>query len=137
MVELDNSTNKKDSVKAHDEDLNVVFLDDNLFKFSNIYARRTWRNKEFWLLDVSAWTSVEVLKNDLDSSITNLDLDDDFYLYSYDNDSISVWEYYRIYNSRLTILELYAQWNVYGNGVKILHPDKWIRRSNLQVTSIN
>ena len=70
----------------------------------------------------------------LDEIVTNLDIDDDFYLYTHNEDfsSISIWEYYRKHELLPTSLERFGEWNV-SNGFKVFTPGKWKRRGNLEV----
>ena len=136
------SFENENSMKSfNDKDLNIFIPDENNLAdsakvFSKLFSTRTWTNQEYWLLDISAWNSVEEATEILDDLIDNLDLDDDLYLYSLDDKSIFIWEYYRIHNTRQNSLELLGEWNEV-DGLKILQSEKWIRRANLKVGLIN
>ena len=109
-------------------------LKDGLKNFSKSYSQRNWASKELWLLDISALASIEDAKEILDDTIVNLDIDDDLYLYSFDEKSFSVaiWELYKKHESKPTHLEFYGNWNEYV-GLEILVAEKWKRRGNLEV----
>ena len=129
--------NENSMISFNDNDLNIFIpngnnLADSAKEFSELFSTRTWSNQEYWLVDISAWNSVEEATEILDDLIDNLDLDDDLYLYSLDDKSIFIWEYYRIHESRPNSLELLGEWNEF-DGLKILQPEKWIRRANLEV----
>ena len=133
--------NEDSMISFNDNDLNIFIPDgnnlvDSAKVFSKSFSTRTWTNQEYWLLDISAWNSVEEAKEILNDLIDNLDLDDDLYLYSLDDKSIFIWEYYRIHESRPNSLELLGEWNEF-DGLKILQPEKWIRRANLEVGLVN
>ena len=134
-----NGTTKNVSIISKNEDLQVFFLDGKVFdsqmiEFSKIFARRSWTSRDFWLLNIPPHDSIDKIKTKLDKIVTNLDIDDDFYLYTYNEASlaITIWEYYRKHKSLPTSLGKYGEWNV-SNGLKVLIPGKWKRRGDLEV----
>ena len=133
--------NEDSMISFNDKDLNIFIPDeknlpDSAKVFSKLFSTRTWTNQEYWLLDISAWNSVEEAIEILDEVTGNLDVDDDLYLYSLNDKSIFIWEYYRIHESRRNRLELLGEWNEF-DGLKILQLEKWIRRANLEVGLVN
>ena len=131
----------KSSITAlpKDEDLhlfipNVLNLRKNLLEFCKIFSLRTWTNKEFWILDISRSSSIDEVVKVLDNNILNLDIDDDLYLISFDNEIqlITIWEYYRIHITRPAIMEHIGMWNEF-EGLNIVQSEKWKRRGNLKV----
>ena len=135
-----NSTEENLTIVPSDKDLHVFIpnmnnLIDGLKLFSKFYSQRNWTSQEIWLLDVSAWTSIEDAKEILDDTIDNLDIDDDLYLYSYDEIyfSVAIWELYRKHESMPTHMEFYGNWNEFV-GLDVLVVGKWKRRGNLEVS---
>ena len=135
-----NSTEESLAFVPSDKDLHVFMPDMNnlingLKHFSKIYSQRNWTSQEIWLLDVSAWTSIEDAKEILDDTIDNLDIDDDLYLYSYDaiDFSVTIWELYRKHDTMPTHMEFYGNWNEFV-GLDVLVMEKWKRRGNLEVS---
>ena len=134
-----NGTNKNFSIISKNEDLQVFYLDgkvldSQMIEFSKIFARRSWTSRDFWLLNIPPHDSIDKIKTIFDRIVTNLDIDDDLYLYSYNEASLSItiWEYYRKYKSLPTSLGKYGEWNE-SNGLKVLTPAKWKRRGDLEV----
>ena len=132
-----NSTEENLTIVPSDKDLHVFMPDmnnltDGLKIFSMFYSQRNWTSQEIWLLDVSAWTSIEDAKEILDDTIDNLDIDDDLYLYSYDEIyfSVAIWELYMKHESMPTHMQLYGNWNEFV-GLDVLEVGKWKRRGNL------
>ena len=73
------------SILTMDDDLHVFIPNDLSFiksigNFIKMYSLRTRIDREYWLLDVSYWPSVNDAINDLEE--LKLDLDDDLFLYS-------------------------------------------------------
>ena len=124
-------------IPSHYEGLNVFIpneeiKNETLNNFLQIYSKRTKASRDYWLLDVSNWNSVdELVKNELKS--LPLDLDDDLYLFKKtEKEGIQVWELYEIHSSLPKQLLAYGSWNS-SHGLKIMEPQKWIRRNNLEV----
>ena len=140
-MDMNQSSFENSIMSLNEKDLHIFIPDENHLVdsakvFSKIFSNRTLTNQEYWLLDISAWNSVEEAKELLDEVINNLDLNDDLYLYSLDDKSTNIWEYYRIHELRQSSLELLGEWNEF-DGLKILQPEKWIRRANLEVGLIS
>ena len=140
-MDMNQSSFENSIMSLNEKDLHIFISDENHLVdsakvFSKIFSNRTLTNQEYWLLDISAWNSVEEAKELLDEVINNLDLNDDLYLYSLDDKSTNIWEYYRIHELRQSSLELLGEWNEF-DGLKILQPEKWIRRANLEVGLIS
>ena len=99
--------------------------------FIQIYSKRTKASKDYWLLDVSTWESIdELVKTELKG--LPLDLDDDLYLFKKTEKNFQIWELYEIHSSLPKQLLSYGSWNS-SYGLKIMEPQKWIRRNNLKV----
>ena len=128
-----------------DENLKVFVPDEsNLEKsihiFIELYSTRTRADQEYWLLDISSWTSPYKVISQLNN--LSLDLDDDLYFYSYKSElnmtlktdlNLKIWEFYEIHPSRPRKLKEYGIWNL--NGLVLAKQTKWIRRRNLEVMS--
>ena len=86
-------------------------MDDSIGNFIDLYSSRKNSNKEYWLLDISSWSSMNDVLEDLQSS--KLDLDDDFYMYSLNVNEkiIGIWEYYEVHYSRPRKLLPYGNWS--------------------------
>ena len=102
--------------------------------FINLFSLRKKWDQEFWLIDVSGPKSIdntiEYLQN------LQLDLDDNLFLYKYDNKpmkEINIMEYYEIHSSHPRKLRFYGNWNQIS-GLKVTREDKWNRRKNLEVS---
>ena len=125
-----------------DENLKVFVPDESnpeksINIFMELYSTRSRSDQEYWLLDISLWTSpykvISTLKN------LSLDLDDDLYFYSYKSElnitstelNMKIWEFYEIHPSRPRKLKEYGKWN--SNGLVLAKETKWIRRRNLEV----
>ena len=121
----------QNETKAIDQDLNVFIpnedeTENNLDYLKMAFSSRTPSSQDFWLIDISIWTSIEVLDG------IKLDLDDDVYLYSIEDKAIQIYEYYEI-NSKIPRRILpYGNWTSSG-GLLLSSTDKWERRTNLEV----
>ena len=81
-----------------------------------MYSRKN-SNDEYWLLDVSNWSSVNNAIKRLQN--LKLDLDDDLYLYFSTENALNVidkkqfmiWEYYEIHYSRPRKILQYGNWS--------------------------
>ena len=56
-------------------------LEQSVQNLMFLYSQRTRQNHEFWLVDISAWPSLEEALSDLKP--LPLDFDDNFYIYSF------------------------------------------------------
>ena len=103
-------------------ELNVYIPDDanlniSIGNFINLYSSRKNSNEEFWLLDVTYWSSINNIIEPLQH--LKLDLDDDLYLYFptenalniIDKKQFSIWEYYEIHYSRPRKILPYGNWS--------------------------
>ena len=126
-------------ILPEDEDLHLFIpnhknLTESIVHFAKTFSLRMWTNKETWLLDITAYSSIEKVKNILDDNINNLDIDDDLYLFSFDEKSLSVmiWEYYRKHFARPTSMVYLGTWKK-SHDLKTIHSEKWKRRGDLEV----
>ena len=103
-----------------------------------LYSLRTSLNRENWLIDISYWSSINDVINDLKS--LQLDFDDDLFLYSSKIDGkdefISIWEMYKIHQTMPSKIMQYGNWST-KNGIMVMETNKWIRRKNLEVNKNN
>ena len=120
-----------------DENLKIYIPDESnlgksLEQFVQLYSTRSRADREYWLLDVSSWQSV----NDVTKELRDLplDLDDDLFLFSKlkDGSSISIWEFYEIHPSIPRKLLEYGQWT--SGGLSLNKEKKWNRRRDLEVS---
>ena len=108
--------------KDFDQTKNHLVYDD----FIQFYSLREKWNHEYWLLDSSQAGTIH-LQN------LNLDLDDDLYLFDYENTkNINIWEFYEIHATRPKKLNYYGSWS--NAGLEIPNTEKWDRRKNLEVS---
>ena len=119
-----------------DENLKIYIPDESnleksLEQFVQLYSTRSRADREYWLLDVSSWQSV----NDVTKELRDLplDLDDDLFLFSKlkDGSAISIWEFYEIHPSIPRKLLEYGQWT--SGGLSLNKEKKWNRRRDLEV----
>ena len=123
-----------------DENLKIYIPDESnlgksLQQFIQLYSTRSRADRDYWLLDVSSWKSV----NDVTEELRELplDLDDDLFLYSKqqkDGATISIWEYYEIHPSIPRKLLEYGQWT--SGGLSLNKEAKWNRRRDLEVGKV-
>ena len=133
-----------------DEDVHVVIVDDRnkskTFRFlRDIFSVRNFSDKEFFLIDVGDFNRTSV---GAELSNFKIDLDDDFFFFSYKNLTMSgsnktgisdglspeirIWEFYRINGSfPVTVLD-FANWTS-SSGLVMTHLEKWKRRRDLMV----
>ena len=123
-------------LRNHYEGLNVFIPDENdlnasLTNLVNLYSTRNPGDKDFWLVEMSAWESMkQVVNNGLKK--LPLDLDDDLYLYTKVKNYVSIFELYEIHPTRPRKLLQYGTWNEF-DGLNIMEHQKWKRRRNLKV----
>ena len=141
------STSTSNATMRNFKDLNVFVPNESDMKgsmshFFMLYSLRKRTDREFWLLDASAFETPEDAANWYLKDMSNLDLDDDFYLYEESGErEIRIYEYYEINSQSKRILQLYGFWNE-DYGLQILNPVKWSRRSDFKArkswtTSLN
>ena len=134
------------SILTMDEDLHVFIpnelnLDKSIGHFINLYSLRSRTNREYWLLDVSYWSSVNDAINDLED--LQLDLDDDLFLYfstkrtnnageKNNHELFSIWEFYEIHPTLPRKILQYGNWSSV-EGLALTKVNKWVRRRNLEV----
>ena len=132
------STSAKNATMRNFKDLNVFVPNESDIKgsmshFFMLYSLRKRTDREFWLLDTSAFETPEDAANRYLKDMSNLDLDDDFYLYEESgNGQIKIYEYYEVSSQSKRILQLYGSWND-EFGLQVLNPVKWSRRSDFKV----
>ena len=124
------------SVKLSPQDL-VVFVPENengLSQFVKWFNLRQRTSKEYWLLDISYWSSIQDARNIMQN--LNLDLDDDLYWFQTSNEIVQVYEVYRIHQDFSIKIKPYETW---ANGSYLISPmlEKWVRRSNLEGAQFN
>ena len=101
--------------------------------FFHMYSLRNGLNREYWLLDVSLYSSaVEASERKL-KYLPKLDLNDDLYLFEQKGHNLlKIWEYYEIDSTLPRQLLPYGMWNDVDR-LKITKATKWIRRRDLKV----
>ena len=128
----------------HDESLNVFIVNDEskdlIMESKNLlvhlYSMRNRTNHDFWLLDVSTLVNKDINQMNVESELTELqlDLDDDFYVFhdSTDIGTIKLFEIYSIHETLPKIILPYGFWNM-NSGLDLINSGKWERRKNLKV----
>jgi hypothetical protein len=119
--------------RVTDEELHVFILDGNssVYILKEIFLARLLTNKEFWLIDVGHFDTIENTTEALGDII--LDIDDDVFLYSNtDNEVINIWEVYKIAAYKELKLLYHGNWSSL-DGFMLTKQEKWARRSDLQV----
>ena len=127
-------------ISVENDDLHVFIPDDSDLThsfdvFINLYSMRKKWDQEYWLLDTSGTKFIDDATTGYLQNL-QLDLDDNFFLYEYNNrlkKEISIMEYYEIHSSRPRKLKFYGKWNKL-NGFFVTGEDKWNRRKNLEVS---
>ena len=127
-------------MSVENDDLHVFIPNDSDLThsfdvFINLYSLRKKWYQEYWLLDVSGSKSIDDATTGYLQNL-QLDLDDNLFLYTYNNTlimrEVSIMEYYEIHSSHPRKLRFYGNWNTI-NGLKVTGEDKWNRRKNLEV----
>ena len=120
------------------KDLHVFVPDDrNLNKsldhFIDLYSVRTRKNREFWLLDISSLGSANDVSENQLKNLSNLDLNDDLYLFqAIDDEDLMIWELYEIQPTLPRVLQFYGTWKR-GELQGKTNERKWTRRKDLKV----
>lgn len=122
----------KHNITVGSKDLHVFVPDDspNMFdtisRLKDVFCPRSAINSEYWLFDESIWA----LPFEIDE--LPLRLDDNFYIFKGNENSITIWEYYEIHKTVPRKFQFYGTWSLFG-GLSVTKIDKWTRRQNLQV----
>ena len=130
------NTNDNLNMTRYGIDLHVFIPDEHnltksLDQFYNLFAMRTRKSREYWLLDITDF-GLEDAKENL-KNLPTLDLDDDMYLFEGKNHGVlKLWEFYEIKKDLPRVCNPYATWNS-EDGLQIINKSKWIGRRNLQV----
>ena len=102
----------------------------------HLYSMRNRTNHDIWLLDASTLANKDINQMNVESELTELqlDLDDDFYLFhdSTDIGTIKLFEIYGIHEILPKIILPYGFWNM-NSGLDLINSGKWDRRKNLKV----
>ena len=131
-------TSTSNATMRNFKDLNVFVPNESDMKgsmghFFKLYSLRKRTDREFWLLNASAFETPEDAANWYLKDMSNLDLDDDFHLYEERGEGqIRIYEYYEISSQSPRILQLYGSWNK-EFGLQVQDPVKWSRRSDFKV----
>ena len=92
---------------------------------------RTWREKEFWLIDISAFLNID--NASLMLNTLSLDFNEDIFLYMFiKNDTASIWEMYKLAPEKDVIIRDFGSWTK-EIGLKFTKLEKWQRRGDLYV----
>ncbi len=108
-------------------------LNDSLTAFKTLMSQRLNNDTEFWLFDVSGWSSMDGLKPDiLDLAV---DLDDNVYFYANDQPlpGVNLWEAYKITGASPLLLNYVTTWRPETSWT---WSNMWLRRGNLQGESL-
>ena len=93
---------------------------------------RTWQEKEFWLIDISAFQNID--NASLMLNTLSLDVDEDIFLYMFtENDTASIWEMYKLAPEKDVIIRDFGSWTK-EIGLKLTKLEKWQRRGDLYVS---
>ena len=93
---------------------------------------RTWREKEFWLIDISVFQNID--NASLMLNTLSLDVDDDIFLYMFiENDNAKIWEMYKLAPEEDVIIRYFGSWEK-EIGLKFTRLEKWQRRGDLYVS---
>ena len=93
---------------------------------------RTWREKEFWLIDISAFQNID--NASLMLNTLSLDVDDDIFLYVFiENDTASIWEMYKLAPEKELIIKDFGKWTR-AIGLNLPKMEKSHRRGDLSVS---
>ena len=104
----------------------------SLDHFHELYSSRTWRSREYWLLDITHLGSAEKWLKDLPT----LDLDDNLYLFEQENEEVRIWELYQIHSNMSKVIQMIGSWSG-ETSLKISESSKYMRRKDLKVIHIN
>ena len=107
-------------------------MKQSLTCLENKMKERTRREKEFWLIDISAFQNIDNASSMLNT--LSLDVDDDIFLYMFiENDTASIWEMYKLAPEKDVIIRDFGSWTK-EIGLKFTTLEKWQRRGDLYVS---
>ena len=125
------------TLKVSEEDFNIFIINDENLKYSVDYLksmikRRTRKNLDFWLFDISSLDSINSLYSLLNDF--NLRVNDDIFIVKFDEQSnyADVWEIYKLSSDQALIIDGLGTWSE-SNGLNMTTEEKYQRRSNLMV----
>ncbi len=100
-----------------------------------MFQKRLRTDQEIWLVDISAWNSLDQARETFKD--LPLDLDDDLFWYSFsqsDKNTVKAWEVYRMHKTRPLTVKFWSNWSIFPNSTEHkTNTDKWARRRDLQV----
>ena len=106
-------------------------IKQSLTCLENKMKERTWREKEFWLIDISAFQNID--NASLMLNTLSLDFNEDIFLYMFiKNDTASIWEMYKLAPEKDVIIRDFGSWTK-EIGLKFTKLEKWQRRGDLYV----
>ena len=95
-------------------------------------GKRTRKDKEYWLVDISALKTMENAKSML--ADLALDIDDDVYTFKFVNNTfVDIWEIYKLKPENDLIVKKFGKWNL-EIGLLSTVISKWQRRKDLTVS---
>ena len=95
-------------------------------------GKRTRKDKEYWLIDITALKTMENAKSMLDN--LPLDIDDDVYTFKFVNKTfVDIWELYKLIPENDLIVKKFGIWKI-GMGLLSTVMSKWQRRKDLTVS---
>ena len=121
-----------------EEDLHIYLIDSKNPKLSiknleETMKKRTRRNNEVWLIEISALKTIENAKPMLNNLM--LDIDDAIYTFKFANESlIDIWEIYKLLPETDLIVKKFGTW-YRGYGLSLTKLSIWQRRKDLTVSS--
>ena len=108
-------------------------LEQSVSNFIKIRSERRRYNREFWVLDISAWSTPFHAAKAIEKS--SLDFDDELYFYRQqkaDETSIKLWEHYEIHPSIPRKVLSFGIWTSM-EGLEQPKESKFQRRRNFEV----
>ena len=95
-------------------------------------GKRTRKDKEYWLIDISALKTMKNAKLMLDN--LPLDIDDDVFTFKLVNNTfVDIWEIYKLNPENDLIFKKFGIWKL-GMGLFSTVMSKWQRRKDLTVS---
>ena len=112
--------------------LNFISLDSgkSIFQFATQFSRRTSDHKEYWILDVPNWKTLDdklVALKDIKPR-----LDDKFFIIVEQEDSLHVHELYFFGHNQYKKCLNYGNWS-FAEGLIVTSIPRWERRKDLDV----
>ena len=110
-------------------------LEQSVNNFIKIRSERRRYNREFWILDISAWSTPFHASEAIAKS--SLDFDDELYFYTQqkeaDETSIILWEHYEIHPSKPRKVFSFGIWTSARGLEQQTKESKFERRRNFEV----